>query len=229
MRILVVDDDVELAGLVDYALRQAGFAVSLAYDGPSGLAAAQREQPDLLILDVNLPGMDGFGVLKALRVESDMPVLMLTVRNSEDDEVRGLDLGADDYLGKPFSPRTLLARVRALLRRHEGTEARQLGQGRFRLDTETLEIHDGSRAALRLTPLEARLMQCLLAREGRPVNTAKLVGFVWAGRDAGDREDLKQLVHRCRHKLEQHFGRQPIATVPHVGYCWAEEDTTPPE
>ena len=117
MRILIVDDDVELVGLLRYALETAGYEVVVAYDGEQALAVFEQTGPDLVVLDVNLPGIDGFGVLEKLRRDSDIPVMMLTVRADEADEVRGLDLGADDYLRKPFSPRALLARVRALLRR----------------------------------------------------------------------------------------------------------------
>ena len=118
MKILVVDDDLELLRLIAFALRQAGYMVLEAQDGPQALAVFERERPDLVVLDVNLPRLNGFEVLKKIRAVSEgLPVMMLTVRTGEEDQVRGLDLGADDYLGKPFSPRTLLARVRALLRR----------------------------------------------------------------------------------------------------------------
>ena len=114
MKILTVDDDAELRGLIAFALRQAGYLVLEAPDGPSGLAFLAEEKPDLVLLDVNMPRMSGFDVLERIRATgSGVPVMMLTVRSAEEDHVRGLDLGADDYLTKPFSPRTLLARVRA--------------------------------------------------------------------------------------------------------------------
>ena len=118
MKLLAVDDDLELLRLIAFTLRQSGYLVLEAQDGVQALAIAERELPDLVLLDVNLPRINGFEVLKRLRGSgSTVPVLMLTVRSSEEDQVQGLDLGADDYLTKPFSPRTLLARVRALLRR----------------------------------------------------------------------------------------------------------------
>src|SRR6266542_699406 len=117
MKILVVDDDLELLSLIGFALRQAGYLVVEAADGGAALATFEREQPDLVILDVNLPVMSGFDVCRRIRAEAPTPIMMLTVRSSEEDQVRGLDGGADDYLTKPFSPRTLLARVRALRRR----------------------------------------------------------------------------------------------------------------
>ena len=117
MKILVVDDDPDLLALVGFALAQAGFVVVKAVDVPSALRVFAQELPDLAILDINLPGGNGFEICAAIRKQSRVPVMMLTARGEEEDLVRALDLGADDYLTKPFSPRTLLARVRALLRR----------------------------------------------------------------------------------------------------------------
>src|SRR5262245_35752056 len=117
MKLLVADDDSELLSLIGFALRQAGYFVIDARDGITALESFNREQPDLVILDVNMPGLSGFEVCRRIRAEAATPIMLLTVRNSEEDQVHGLDLGADDYLTKPFSPRTLLARVRALLRR----------------------------------------------------------------------------------------------------------------
>src|SRR5262245_57949670 len=108
MKILTVDDDLELLSLIGFALRQAGYLVVEAADGPTALQVFEREQPDLAILDVNLPGLNGFEVCRRIRAQSATPIMMLTVHNTEEDEVKGLDLGADDYLTKPFSPRTLL-------------------------------------------------------------------------------------------------------------------------
>jgi DNA-binding response OmpR family regulator len=121
LKVLVADDDLELAEVIAFALRQGGYAVLSAPDGPSAIDLFHAERPDLVILDVNMPRLGGFEVLRRLRAETTVPIMMLTVRSSEEDQVRGLDLGADDYLTKPFSPRTLLARVRALLRRGGGT------------------------------------------------------------------------------------------------------------
>jgi len=222
MKVLVVDDDVELAGLVQFTLRQAGIAVTLAYDGAQGLAEFLAQPPDLAILDVNMPKLDGFALLQAIRMQSAVPVMMLTVRASEEDEVHGLDLGADDYLAKPFSPRTLLARVRALLRRRGGEDGEAVSAAGYTLDIEGLELRHGERA-LRLTPLEARLVQCLLTRDGRPVPTERVLAFVWADRGGGDRETLKQLVHRLRQKLETEFQSRAVETVPNVGYRWRIE------
>jgi DNA-binding response OmpR family regulator len=203
VKILVVDDDRELADLVAYALRQAGLFPIAAADGPSALRLVAAEQPDLVILDVNLPGLDGFEVLRRLRGAGErVPVLMLTVRAGEDDVVRGLDLGADDYLAKPFSPRTLLARVRALLRRAgESSPAAPLRHGDLSLDVESATVQVGTALPIRLTPLELRLLQRLLAQPGQPVAAERLIAHVW-GSGEGDRQSLKQLVHRLRLKIE---------------------------
>ena len=203
MKILVVDDDRELLSLVAYAMRQAGFLTLEATDGETALQVAHGERPDLVILDVNLPGMDGFEVCRTLREGGDKtPILLLTVRDDEEDLVRGLDLGADDYLTKPFSPRTLLARVRALLRR-AGME----GEGRFEvgdieLDEDLQAVRIAGRPRVRLTPLEFRLLQLLAANAGRPVAPDRILRHVWGAHLEGDRQQVKQLVHRLRRKLE---------------------------
>ena len=203
MKILVVDDDTELRHLIGFALRQAGYLAIEAEDGPGALAAFARERPDLVVLDVNLPGFDGFEVLRRVRAIDATPVMMLTVRAAEEDQVRGLDLGADDYLAKPFSPRTLLARVRALLRR-AGAQERQapLAHGELALDLELATFSGPGREPLHLTPLELRFLQLLFSHEGAPVPAERILLHVWGSRGAGDRQLLKQLVHRLRQKLE---------------------------
>src|SRR5687768_9309609 len=163
MKILVVDDDMELLGLVGFALRQAGYLVIEAADGGAAVANFEREQPDLVILDVNLPVVSGFDVCRRIRAEGSTPIMMLTVRSSEEDQVRGLDGGADDYLTKPFSPRTLLARVRALLRRAEIDRPAPLTAGVLTLDVERQAVSVSGAAPIRLTSLEFRLIQYLLA------------------------------------------------------------------
>jgi DNA-binding response OmpR family regulator len=151
---------------------------------------------------VNLPNQDGFQVLAELRRISQAPVIMLTVRATEEDEIEGLDLGADDYLRKPFSPRALLARVRSHLRRRvEPGEETVLTLGAITLDVERCDLRVGDGDMQRLSPLESRLMKALLAHRGRPVDPDRLVEAVWLDRDSADRELLKQVVHRLRRKL----------------------------
>lgn len=227
MRILVVDDDVELVGLLQFALVNAGYEVMTAFDGEQALAQFIAQAPDLVVLDVNLPRLNGFDVLAALRRDSEVPVMMLTVRAAEEDEVRGLDLGADDYLRKPFSPRALLARVRALLRRGgEGEgEVPVLSSGSLSVDTTRSEMRLGNGEPCRLSTLELRLLRLLLGHQGRPVDPQRIIGFVWSDRDAADRDALKQLVHRLRHKLTG-IGGAPdwIEHVPNAGYAFAPRD-----
>ncbi len=222
MSILIVDDDVELVGLLRFALNHAGHAVVTAFDGEQALRRLREHTPDLVILDVNLPLRDGFEVLEILRKSSQVPVMMLTVRAAEEDEVRGLDLGADDYLRKPFSPRTLLARVRSLLRRgNEVLDEEALSSGPLTLDVERSQAQVAGGAPFRLSPLELRLLRLLLGHAGRPVDADRVIGFVWPDRDAADRESLKQVVHRLRRKLAQAGGAAAwIEYVPNAGYAF---------
>ena len=219
MKILVVDDDIELLGLIGFALRQAGYLAISASDGGAALAAFEREQPDLVILDVNLPDTNGFEVCRRIRAESRTPIMMLTVRSGEEDQVRGLDGGADDYLTKPFSPRTLLARVRALLRRAEIDRPAPLAAGDLALDVERQAVSVGGAAPVRLTSLEFRLLQYLLVNAGHTIPTEKLTTHVWGYRGVGDRQLLKQLVHRLRQKIERNPAEpEYVITVAGVGY-----------
>jgi DNA-binding response OmpR family regulator len=203
LKILVADDDLDLLGLVAYSLSQAGYLVIKASDGPGALAAFDAESPDLVILDINMPGTSGFEVCTAIRARGDVPVMMLTARGEEQDLVKALDLGADDYLTKPFSPKTLLARVKALLRRSTAERAQApLAAGRVTLDIENYTVRIANNPPIALTKLELRLLQMLLAQAGRAVNSDRLLVQVWGHRGSGDRQLLKQLVHRLRHKIE---------------------------
>lgn len=224
MKILVVDDDLELLGLVSYALRQAGYLVVEAADGAAALAAFEREEPSLVVLDVNLPKLSGLEVCRKIREASKVPVMMLTVRSAEEDQVQALDLGADDYLTKPFSPRTLLARVRALLRRAGSEKPAPLAAGDFTLDLERQCVTVAGGAPVRLTKLEVRLLQLLLANAGHTLPSERLLSHVWGSRSAGDRQLLKQLVHRLRQKIETDAADpRYLVTVAGVGYAFRPE------
>ena len=188
-------------------------------DGDAALRIFAAESPDLLILDINMPGLSGFQVCEEVRRKSRVPVMMLTVRGAEEDLVRALELGADDYLNKPFSPRTLLARVKALLRRAGMEASSPVSAGRLRLDVEEHTLQIGAKPAIRLTKLELRLLQLLLANTGHSVSSDRLLLQVWGHRGAGDRQLLKQLVHRVRQKIERDPANPEILlTVPGAGY-----------
>lgn len=203
MKILVADDDPDLLDLVAYALGQAGYLVVKAKTGTEAVEQYDGERPDLVILDINMPGATGFEVCAALRERGTTPIIMLTARGDEQDLVRALEMGADDYLTKPFSPRTLLARIKALLRRVriEGA-AGPMSAGRITLDAGDSTVRIGNDPPISLTKLEFRLMQALLAQAGRAVHSDRLLALVWGHRGAGDRQLLKQLVHRLRQKIE---------------------------
>jgi len=219
MKILVVDDDRDLLELVAFTLAQSGFLTLKAPDGEAALRIFADESPDLLILDINMPGRTGFQVCEEVRRKSRVPVMMLTVRGAEEDLVRALELGADDYLNKPFSPRTLLARVKALLRRAGMEASSPVSAGRLTLDVEEHTLQIGTRPAIRLTKLELRLLQLLLANTGHTVSSDRLLLQVWGHRGAGDRQLLKQLVHRVRQKIERDPASPEILlTVPGAGY-----------
>jgi DNA-binding response OmpR family regulator len=220
MKILVADDDLDLLGLVAYSLSQAGYLVVKASDGPGALATFEAESPDLVILDINMPGSSGFEVCTAIRARGDVPVMMLTARGEEQDLVKALDLGADDYLTKPFSPKTLLARVKALLRRSNAERSQApLSAGRVALDLENYTVRIAGGDPISLTKLELRLLQMLLAQAGRAVNSDRLLVQVWGHRGSGDRQLLKQLVHRLRHKIEANPAvPQLLQTAAPAGY-----------
>jgi DNA-binding response OmpR family regulator len=218
VKILLVDDDPDMLAVTGFALQQAGMLVVRANSYGTALATWRAEQPDLAILDINLPGGSGFDLCAAIRREARLPILMLTARGEEADLVRALELGADDYLTKPFSPRTLIARVRALLRRAGLERGNQTEAGAFHLDTDALELAIGA-ARFRVTPLESRLLQLLIANAGQPVASDRLLVHVWGHRGGGDRQLLKQLVHRLRQKIgENPDAPRWLETVPSVGY-----------
>jgi DNA-binding response OmpR family regulator len=218
MKVLVVDDDADLRDLISFTLAQAGYLVIKAADGGAAVRSFTEESPDLVVLDINMPGMSGFEVCEAIRARSRVPVMMLTVRGEEADLVRALGLGADDYLTKPFSPRTLLARIQALLRRAGLEPAAPLAAGRVALDLAEYTVRIGNGAAVRLTKLELRLLQMLLASAGRPVSSDRLLVQVWGHRSGGDRQLLKQLVHRLRQKIEADPAAPALLRTAAAGY-----------
>jgi len=218
MKVLVADDDAELRDLIAFTLAQAGYLVIKASDGSAAVRLFGEESPDLVVLDINMPGLSGFQACEAIRARSRVPVMMLTVRGEEEDLVRALGLGADDYLTKPFSPRTLLARIRALLRRAGMESTAPLAAGRIALDLSEHTVRIGDAEAVRLTKLELRLLQMLLANAGHTVTSERLLVQVWGHRSGGDRQLLKQLVHRLRQKIEADPAAPALLRTAAAGY-----------
>jgi DNA-binding response OmpR family regulator len=223
VKALVVDDDRVLADLLAFTLRKEGFQVFQAYDGQSALDRWEAEKPDIILLDVNLPravpALDGFTVCTRIREVDDTPIILLTVRSEEDDIVQGLKMGADDYILKPFSPRQLVARVQAVLRRAGKTSisASYDYQGAV-FDPGRREMTFASGQVVLLTPLESRLLECLSQREGHYFPVDDLLNQVW-GHGQGSREMLRQLVRRLRGKVE--MAPHPVVVIenlPGLGY-----------
>ncbi|MEW5988999.1 MAG: response regulator transcription factor [Chloroflexota bacterium] len=223
--ILVVDDEPKIVKLARDYLERSGFRVATAADGPNALAVARHERPDLIVLDLNLPGMDGLDVCRALRRDSEVPIIMLTARVEETDRLIGLELGADDYVTKPFSPRELVARVRAVLRRTQGS-GRQPGRlraGDLEID---LEGHSVTRSgeAVELSRTEFNLLATLAREPGRAFTRAQLLsrlhGLAYDGYDRSVDAHVKNL----RRKLEPNpLEPQYILTVYGVGYKFNDE------
>lgn len=200
--ILAADDDPQLLRLVTRNLELEGYEVRAVSDGQQALDEIGRQLPNLVLLDVMMPRLDGFTVTERVREFSPVPIIIITARGQDQDKIRGLDLGADDYLTKPFSPRTLLARIKALLRRAGMENPAPLAVGRVALDIDEHTVRIDNADPVRLTKLELRLLQMLLANAGHTVSTDRLLLQVWGHRNSADRQLLKQLVHRLRQKIE---------------------------
>jgi DNA-binding response OmpR family regulator len=220
MKLLLVEDDLALSDVVAFTLRRAGFDVLTAYDGLAALTTWEQETPDLVVLDLNLPRLDGLAVCRQMRSQSDTPIIILSVRGGDEAVVKGLELGADDYIVKPFSPTQLVARVRALLRRAGVTPtAGVLETAVFTLDRSRNEVSRANQEAIRLTPLETRLLEALMRNAGQVLSTDFLISTVW-GAEGGDRTMLKQLVYRLRAKIEPDPSQPTcVETIPGVGYA----------
>lgn len=220
MKVLVVDDDRVLADVIAFTLRREGFEVLLAYDGVVGLKRFSEENPDLIILDVNMPKIDGFEVCRRIRSESQVPILLLTVRGDEDDIVNGLEMGADDYVVKPFSPRQLVARARAILRRAGNRPIPgRLKVGDLQLVPGKREVIFGDKKSnIQLSALEYRLLESLMINAGQVLTFEIIIDQVW-GPAGADRDMVRQLVHRLRLKIEPNPSEPVyIQTVPGLGY-----------
>jgi len=223
--ILVIEDETTIAQAVAARLRSEGFAVEVAIDGPGGVEACARLAPDLVVLDLMLPGIDGLEVCRLIQRDRPVPVLMLTARDSEDDLVVGLAVGADDYLTKPFSSRELVARVRALLRRSERAVAVAtpdvLGIGPdLRVDVAARRVNRAG-TEVHLTPTEFDLLVFLGRRPGQVLTREQLLTEVWGYRDGSGARTVDSHVRALRHKL----GPDVVRTVHGVGYAAAERAT----
>ena len=220
-RVLVVEDEESISDPLSYLLRQEGFEVAVAATGPEGLAEFERSGADIVLLDLMLPGLSGTEVCRTLRTKSSVPVIMLTARDSEVDKVVGLELGADDYVTKPFSSRELVARVRAVLRR--GAEAEDLapatleaGPVRMDVDRHVVTV-DGVQTQMPLKEFE--LLEMLLRNAGRVLTRGQLIDRVWGADYVGDTKTLDVHVKRLRSKIEPDPGApQYLVTVRGLGY-----------
>lgn len=227
MKILVVDDDRVVADLVVFTLRRAGYEAVMASDAASTLRRWSEDQPDLILLDINLPGTpqlkDGFAICQYIRNQSDVPIILLTVRGEENDIVHGLEAGADDYVLKPFSPRQLVARVQAVLRRgrRENSHAfTRLSMDGLDFNPRLREISLPNGETRSLTSLESRLLESFMLNAGNILTTDDLISDVW-GASGGNSEMLRQVVRRLRAKIEPdptkpHY----IQNVPGLGYAF---------
>jgi DNA-binding response OmpR family regulator len=220
-RVLVVDDDADIRGLVRELLERRGFAVAEARDGREALQEFYSGRPDLVVLDVGMPGMDGWATLERIRELSDVPVVMLTARSAELEKTRGLRAGADDYVTKPFGRQELLARIEALLRRAGRREAAaEAYSDQFvSIDFAQREVTAGSRA-VELTPLEFKLLTAFVRHPNQVLSHEQLLDLVWGGTDAS-REQVKLYVGYLRKKLSPEAPEEtPIETRRGFGYAY---------
>ena len=226
MPILLVDDDDELCSLLSEFLHREGFAIECEHEGNAGLAKALAGGYDLIVLDVMLPGLDGFEILRRLRQQSKVPVIMLTARGEDVDRIVGLELGADDYLSKPFNPRELAARIRAILRRYEARPAAPPGRLEVNgvvLDTGTREVFSGGRH-IELTTFEFDILEMLMRSAGRVLSRDALMENFYNRKATPFDRSIDMHVSHLRKKLER--GNTLIKTIRGVGYqfCRTPED-----
>ena len=226
MKALIVDDDLVLADVLSFTLRRTGFEVVLAHDGRAALERFREEAPQIVILDLELPEIDGLEVCRAIRLQSDTPIIMLTVRDSDEDVVRGLGLGADDYITKPFSPTQLVARAQAVLRRTgQGALPKRLAFAGLTLVPERHAVESADEEVTQLTQLEYKLLETFILNREQVLPFDTLIDRVW-GPDGGDKAMLKQLVYRLRRKIEPEGGDNEayIEAIPGIGYALMRVD-----
>ena len=220
-RILIVEDDRSIARLIQLELEHRGFVVRCAHDGPSGLEAALEFEPSAIILDIMLPGTDGVGVLKKLRQRGNrVPVIMLTARDTSADKVHSLDMGADDYLSKPFDTEELMARLRALLRRAEGDEVLRVAD--LEINTATREVKRGERKVKELTAREYELLEFMARNPRRVLSRDLLLSRVWEQEYGVETNVVDVYVGYLRKKIDAPGDTRLIQTIRGVGYALSE-------
>ena len=221
-RVLVVEDEVDIADLIMFNLQRAGYGVTKAHDGIAGAETAIRERPDLIVLDLMLPGRDGYSVFREVRRDprtSHIPVIMLTARAQTEDRIQGLEAGADDYLTKPFSPKELVLRVNAILRRSDAPPGSvEYEFGPFRFDKNAVRFYLENEQ-VDLTSTEFKLLLYLCERSGKPQDRNELLRIVWGYSDEVHSRTLDTHMKRLRQKLGAHGAL--VETVRGVGYCVA--------
>lgn len=223
MRVLVVEDDEDLAASIAHGLEVAGFAVDLEHTGDGGLWRAGDGEYDAIVLDVMLPGLDGYALCRKVRALGvPVPILMLTARDGEMDEVQALDTGADDYLAKPFSYPVLLARLRALIRRGARERPVELRAGDLRLDPAARRVWR-AQDELRLSNRQFALLEFLLRRAGQVQSKANILDHVWDFAFDGDPNIVEVYIHNLRKKIDTPYGRNAIQTIRHAGYRLASD------
>jgi len=224
MRVLVVEDEERFAAGLRDGLEAEGFAVDVAPDGVDGLWLARENAYDAIVLDIMLPGLNGYRVCRALRGEGDWtPILMLTAKEGEWDEIEGLDTGADDYLTKPVSYGVLLARLRALLRREARERPAVLAAGDLRLDPATRTVTRAG-SGVEVTAREFAVLEFLLRRAGEAVSKRTILDHVWGDDFEGDPNIVEVYVRRLRNKVDRPFGRRSLLTMRGHGYRLVPDD-----
>ncbi|MBN3727357.1 heavy metal response regulator transcription factor [Burkholderia sp. Ac-20379] len=223
MRILVVEDEPKTGAYLKKGLEESGLSVDLAADGADGLLLAEEEQYDVIVLDVMLPVLDGWDVLKRLRASKSTPVLFLTARDDVEDRVRGLELGADDYLVKPFAFVELLARVRTLARRGPPRETEWIAIGDLEIDVMRRRVRRGA-TRIDLTPREFSLLHLLARRQGEVLSRTQIASYVWDMNFDSDTNVVDVAIRRLRVKMDDDFPAKLIHTVRGVGYVLELKD-----
>ncbi|MCB0205641.1 MAG: response regulator transcription factor [Caldilineae bacterium] len=223
MRVLVVDDDAPSLKMTAFLLAEDGYEVFTADNGIDGLRLIEEKLPDLVILDVMMPGMDGLQVTQRVRATMNLPIIILSAKGETADRVTGLDVGADDYLAKPFEPSELLARVRSVLRRADafafGDSQAALTANGLHIDPVTNQVYLPSGAKVELTPIEFRLLHCLMANQGRILTHDKIISSVWGYDYEGYSNQIAVYVRRLRLKIEvDPDNPQYVQTVRGLGY-----------